>query len=255
MTEVSDWDDDEWETPDRHRDGRTHDDAPAAGEPAPGAPSAPDDRVPGDPPGPGEPTADDAPYANAPYANASHADAPHPDEWETVGGATTVRAPTPPPRPSPKPVGQRCPACRAVLPPGTDVCPACLSPVGAGRRPRRLPGGVLRLEFRTGGGHLDVPRGTALRLGRSGSWAPEAAVLLAGEETVSAQHATVEHTEDGAAWVTEVPRGATNGTRVNDRVLVPNQAVRLSDGDRVELGPRVGFVVRGIEDGPDAATG
>lgn len=250
MTEVGDWDDDEWETPDRHRDGRTHGDAPAAGEPAPGAPSAPDDRVPGDPPGPGEPTADDAPHADAPYA-----DAPYADEWETVGGATTVRAPTPPPRSSPKPVGQRCPACRAVVPPGTEVCPACLSPVGAGRRPRRLPGGVLRLEFRTGGGHLDVPRGTELRLGRSGTWAPEAAVLLAGEETVSAQHATVEHTEDGAAWVTEVPRGATNGTRVNDRVLVPNQAVRLSDGDRVELGPHVGFVVRGIEDGPDAATG
>ncbi|GAB1338718.1 hypothetical protein ACE1SV_53080 [Streptomyces sp. E-15] len=255
MTEVSDWDDDEWETPDRHHDGRTHGDAPATGEPAPGAPSDPDVRVPGDPPGPGEPTADDAPYANAPYADASRADAPYPDEWETVGGATTARAPTPPPRSSPKPVGQRCPACRAVVPPGTDVCPACLSPVGAGRRPRRLPGGVLRLEFRTGGGHLDVPRGTALRLGRSGSWAPEAAVLLAGEETVSARHATVEHTADGAAWVTEVPRGATNGTRVNDRVLVPDQAVRLSDGDRVELGPHVGFVVRGIEDGPDAATG
>lgn len=48
----------------------------------------------------------------------------------------------------------------------------------------------------------------------------------------------------------EVARGATNGTRVNDRVLVPDRAVRLRNGDRVELGPRVGFVVRGIENEP-----
>ncbi|MFI2758452.1 FHA domain-containing protein [Streptomyces echinatus] len=41
-----------------------------------------------------------------------------------------------------------------------------------------------------------------------------------------------------------------NGTRVNDRVLTPARAVRLRDGDRVELGPRVGFVVHGVEDVP-----
>ncbi|MBY8839976.1 FHA domain-containing protein [Streptomyces sp. SP2-10] len=104
--------------------------------------------------------------------------------------------------------------------------------------------------FRTGGRHLDVPRGTEVRLGRSGGWAPEASAFLADEETVSARHATVVHTADGAAWVTEVPQGATNGTRVNDRVLVPDRAVRLRNGDRVELGPRVGFVVRGVEDEP-----
>ncbi|KUN31639.1 hypothetical protein AQJ11_05480 [Streptomyces corchorusii] len=95
-----------------------------------------------------------------------------------------------------------------------------------------------------------MPRGGELRLGRSGSWAPEAAAILADEETVSARHATVVHTAEGAAWVTEVAQGATNGTRVNDRVLVPDRPVRLRNGDRVELGPRAGFVVRGIEAEP-----
>ncbi|CUW32295.1 FHA domain protein [Streptomyces reticuli] len=176
------------------------------------------------------------------------------DEWEEVVVAGPRPTAPPPPPPS---VGARCPGCAAVVPAGTAVCPACLSPVGtpgreagAGRRPERLAGGVLRLVFRTGGRHLDVPRGAELRLGRSSSWAPEASALLAGEETVSGRHATVRHTEDGAAWVTEVAQGATNGTRVNDRVLVPDRAVRLRNGDRVELGPRVGFVVRGIEDEP-----
>ncbi|MER7917107.1 MULTISPECIES: FHA domain-containing protein [unclassified Streptomyces] len=66
--------------------------------------------------------------------------------------------------------------------------------------------------------------------------------------------ATLVHTPEGAAWLTEVPRGASNGTRVNDRVLTPGSPVRLRDGDRVDLGPEVDFVVRGIEDEPgDAA--
>ncbi|MFH9087136.1 FHA domain-containing protein [Streptomyces sp. NPDC017673] len=176
------------------------------------------------------------------------------DEWEVGAG---VASPVAAPRPTPPRTGERCPGCRRVVPAGTAVCPVCLSPLGApgwesgaGPRPERLAGGVLRLVFRAGGRHLDVPRGGELRLGRSSSWAPEAAAILADEETVSARHATVVHTADGAAWVTEVARGATNGTRVNDRVLVPDRAVRLRNGDRVELGPRVGFVVRGVENEP-----
>ncbi|MEW2287761.1 FHA domain-containing protein [Streptomyces sp. NPDC047841] len=172
------------------------------------------------------------------------------DEWE-VGA--DIGSPAAVSRPSPPPVGERCPGCRRVVPAGTAVCPGCLSRIGAGPRPERLPGGVLRLVFRAGGRHLDVPRGGELRLGRSSSWAPEAAAILGDEQTVSARHATVVHTGDGAAWVTEVAQGATNGTRVNDRVLVPDRAVRLRNGDRVELGPRVGFVVRGIEDDPTDA--
>ncbi|MCE0446488.1 FHA domain-containing protein [Streptomyces tricolor] len=161
----------------------------------------------------------------------------------TSGRRSSSPARARPHRPAPA-VRRRALAGCAVVPAGTAVCPACLSPVGtpgreagAGRRPERLAGGVLRLVFRTGGRHLDVPRGAELRLGRSSSWAPEASALLAGEETVSGRHATVRHTEDGAAWVTEVAQGATNGTRVNDRVLVPDRAVRLRNGDRVELGP------------------
>ncbi|MFE1311342.1 FHA domain-containing protein [Streptomyces sp. NPDC058755] len=104
----------------------------------------------------------------------------------------------------------------------------------------------MRLVFRGGGRHLDVPRGSEIRLGRSSSWAPEASELLADEHTVSARHATLDHASDGAAWLTEVPQGATNGTRVNGLVLEPGSRVPLRDGDRVELGPEVEFVVRGI---------
>ncbi|WEP00167.1 FHA domain-containing protein [Streptomyces sp. FXJ1.172] len=168
-------------------------------------------------------------------------------DWETVDG-TAIR--TAPRRPRRQPVGRRCPACSVVVPAGMPVCPACLSPAGAGPRPQRPAGGALRLVFRAGGRHLDVPCGTQLRLGRSGTWAPEASALLAGEETVSARHATVEHRQDGSAWVREVAQGATNGTRVNGRVLGPDGSARLRDGDRVELGPRVSFVVLGVEEGP-----
>lgn len=174
------------------------------------------------------------------------------DDWEIVTRAPTRHRSS---RPS---VGDLCERCSQVVPAGMAVCPGCLSPVGArgrgaGRRRSGIAGGALRLVFRGGGRHLDVPRGSEIRLGRSGSWAPEASELLADEETVSARHATLVHASDGAAWLTEVPRGATNGTRVNDRVLVPGSRVRLRDGDRVELGPEVGFVVQGIEEEPGGA--
>ncbi|MEU2438066.1 FHA domain-containing protein [Streptomyces rubradiris] len=169
------------------------------------------------------------------------------DDWQPVDGVTL---PDLPPPAQPPPLGERCPRCATVVPAGIPRCPGCLAPLGAGPPPERLAGGVLRLVFRAGGGHLDVPRGGELRLGRSGDWAPEASALLADEETVSARHATVVHTDGGAAWVTEVARGATNGTRVNDRVLVPGRAVRLRNGDRIELGPRAGFEVRGVQEEP-----
>lgn len=175
------------------------------------------------------------------------------DDWVTV--PTDTRPPPPPPRPS---VGDPCERCSRFVPAGTTKCPGCLSPVGArgrgaGRRTSRDAGGGLRLVFRGGGPHLDVPRNSEIRLGRSGSWAPEASELLADEDTVSAQHAILVHTSDGAVWLTEVPRGATNGTRINDHILVPGTRARLRDGDRVELGPEVGFVVRGIEEEPGNA--
>ncbi|MEU6466240.1 FHA domain-containing protein [Streptomyces sp. NPDC046976] len=172
------------------------------------------------------------------------------DDWESLVLPGTAPLPA---RPLPA-VGERCVRCSAVVPVGAGVCPGCLNPVGAsGPQARRLAGGVLRLVFRGGGRHLDVPRGSEIRLGRSESWAPEAAGLMADEDTVSARHATLVHTPDGAAWLTEVPRGASNGTRVNDRVLTPGSPVRLRDGDRVDLGPEVDFVVRGIEDEPGTA--
>ncbi|MGW1595014.1 FHA domain-containing protein [Streptomyces sp. NPDC002343] len=225
MTEVRDWDDDDW-----FDDGG---ESGAVAEPEP------------------EPEPGTGPAAGRDGGGGEADD----DDWRPVGGVTTLHRPqpAPPPPPPPPPVGERCPRCATVVPAGMPACPGCLTPVGAGPRAQRLAGGVLRLVFRAGGGHLDVPRGGELRLGRSGGWAPEASVLLADEETVSARHAVVVHTTDGAAWVSEVARGATNGTRVNDRVLVPGQDVRLRNGDRLELGPKVCFTVHGVEDEPAEA--
>ncbi|WP_234336262.1 FHA domain-containing protein [Streptomyces sp. NRRL S-1022] len=261
--EVHDWDDDDWDdgpaadddpTPTHVTDENPAADDPAAHDPVAGDPA-------GEAPAAGGAT-DTGRRHDGPGGDPRPGDGgPRPaDDWEEV---PEVVAPGPAPhRPSPSPVGVRCPDCAAVVPAGTAACPACLAPAGApgrrsgaGGRPERLPGGVLRLVFRGGGRHLDVPRGAELRLGRSSTWAPQASALLAGEETVSGRHATVAHTADGAAWVTEVAQGATNGTRVNDRVLVPDRAVRLRNGDRVDLGPRVGFVVRGIEDEPAGPAG
>ncbi|MFJ5974363.1 FHA domain-containing protein [Streptomyces sp. NPDC093060] len=168
------------------------------------------------------------------------------DDWDSVDQFA------PPPPPPPTPVGTKCGRCDAIVPVGTAACPRCRTPVGSGRSSPRIPGRAVRLVFR-GGRHLDVPRGSEIRLGRSSSWAPEASELLADEDTVSAQHATLDHASDGTAWLTEVPQGATNGTRVNDSVLVPGSRVRLRDGDRVELGPGVEFIVRGIAEEPREA--
>ncbi|WP_244201738.1 FHA domain-containing protein [Streptomyces diastatochromogenes] len=177
------------------------------------------------------------------------------DDEDDDGWVPVVDTVPSPPRtpPSPPPIGFRCERCSTVVPTGMADCPRCLAPVGPPRRGAGRPGGVLRLAFRGGGRHLDVPRGSEIRLGRDDSWAPEASEFLADEDTVSGRHATVVHTSDGAAWLTEVPQGATNGTRVNDRVLAPGSRVRLSNGDRVELGPEVDFEVRGIGEEPEEA--
>lgn len=173
------------------------------------------------------------------------------DGWDSV---LPIPGPAHPRSPRPS-VGHRCERCSAVVPAGVPACPGCLTPVGSARPGVRIAGGAVRLVFRGGGRHLDVQRGSEIRLGRSRDWAPEASELLADEDTVSARHATLLHAPDGAAWLTEVPRGATNGTRVNDRVLVPGSPVRLRAGDRVELGPGVEFVVQGIaEEAGEAAS-
>ncbi|MET9450638.1 FHA domain-containing protein [Streptomyces cinerochromogenes] len=246
MAGVRDWDDDDdWGGDDWGGEARTDDDTPDT-EAAAAAAAEADAHVETD--------------AEGADGGRADGDGDDDDEWGRVGRSRLLTRPAS--VPSPPSVGERCRDCGAVVPAGTAVCPACLTPVGAprreagtGRRPERLAGGALRLVFRSGGRHLVVPRGAELRLGRSSSWAPEASPLLAHEETVSGRHATVLHTADGAAWVTEVAQGATNGTRLNDRVLVPDRAERLRNGDRIELGPRVGFVVRGIEDEPAGPDG
>ncbi|NYV78669.1 FHA domain-containing protein [Streptomyces sp. UH6] len=124
------------------------------------------------------------------------------------------------------------------------LLPAGLLPVGL--LPVVLLPAVLLLDFTGLGRHLRVARGGTVRLGRSTRWAtPEAADLLADERTVSGRHADVEFAEDGRVWLTEVPRGSSNGTRVNGGLaLTPGHRHEIHNGDTVELGPRVEFLVR-----------
>ncbi|MBA2807779.1 FHA domain-containing protein [Streptomyces sp. KM273126] len=91
---------------------------------------------------------------------------------------------------------------------------------------------------------MEVPPGEEVHLGRDNTWAPRASALLAGETTVSEQHACVTCSDDGTLTVTEVPRGSSNGVKVNDRVLTPGRPEPLRDGDTVWLGPKIAFTVR-----------
>ena len=54
------------------------------------------------------------------------------------------------------------------------------------------------------------------------------------KRTVSRRHARIVATEDGYCVIEEV--GALNGTSVNQAGLVPGQAHRLADGDRLTVG-------------------
>ncbi|MFD6421113.1 FHA domain-containing protein [Streptomyces sp. NPDC060198] len=160
------------------------------------------------------------------------------DDWISL----VPDAPVPVARPRVVP----CRRCGAVLPDDLTVCPACHSSVDGGPASgARTDGQELRLVFRSVGRHLGLRRGEEVTLGRSTTWAPDAATFLADETTVSGRHARVHHAGDGTAWITEVEQGATNGTRVNGRVLVPGAREQLRDGDTVHLGPRVSFLVRG----------
>jgi diguanylate cyclase (GGDEF)-like protein len=54
---------------------------------------------------------------------------------------------------------------------------------------------------------------------------------------VSRRHAQVAINPDGSVTMTD--QGSTNGTRVNGKAIGPKRAVRLEDGDRVQLGTKV----------------
>jgi diguanylate cyclase (GGDEF)-like protein len=55
--------------------------------------------------------------------------------------------------------------------------------------------------------------------------------------TVSRRHALIAINADGSVSLTD--HGSTNGTRVNGKAIAPKRAVRLEDGDRVQLGTKV----------------
>ncbi|MEU6367286.1 FHA domain-containing protein [Streptomyces sp. NPDC046931] len=219
--EVLTWGDDE-EEPDAHDD---------ATPPGP-------ERGPEQDPGPGADATPPGPERD-PGQQHGHGDD---DTWVTV--EDTAKGRPPGPAPSPPASGLPCRHCGTVVMPGAAACPVCLRPPGTGAgQPAEPAAGALRLVFGGAGRCLEVPPGAEVHLGRSRGWAPETAEFLS-EATVSARHATVSYASDGTAWVTEVAQGATNGTRLNRRVLVPGQRERLRNGDTVELGPRVDFTVR-----------
>jgi diguanylate cyclase (GGDEF)-like protein len=55
--------------------------------------------------------------------------------------------------------------------------------------------------------------------------------------TVSRRHALVAINADGGVSITD--QGSTNGTFVNGKAVVARRAVRLEDGDRIQLGTKV----------------
>jgi diguanylate cyclase (GGDEF)-like protein len=85
-----------------------------------------------------------------------------------------------------------------------------------------IPGAMLRL----------APGGT--RLGRATD-----STFQLPEISISRRHAAIDADTQGVVRLTDL--GSTNGTFVNGRRLRPHAAVRLNDGDRVQLGSSVIF--------------
>lgn len=168
-------------------------------------------------------------------------------EWESVP-AHDPSGPLPPlPDPAGDP-GVRCPGCAALVASGTSHCPRCLAKVRSGRT---APSGARAvLGFDTLALSLPVLPGAPLRLGRDSGWAPASAGAFRTQSTVSRRHASVAMDPDGTVWVTEETGGTLNGTWVNGGHLLPGERHRLSHGDRLQLGRRVGCTVRITGDGP-----
>ncbi|MCZ0986004.1 hypothetical protein O1M54_10745 [Streptomyces diastatochromogenes] len=176
------------------------------------------------------------------------------DDEDDDGWVPVVDTVPSPPRtpPSPPPIGFRCERCSTVVPTGMADCPRCLAPVGPPRRGAGRPGGVLRLAFR--GGAVTSTCRAARRSGWGATTAGPRGVRVPGRRGHGVGPARDRRPHFGRGGLADRgPAGATNGTRVNDRVLAPGSRVRLSNGDRVELGPEVDFEVRGIGEEPEEA--
>ncbi|MEV7279988.1 FHA domain-containing protein [Streptomyces sp. NPDC093111] len=105
------------------------------------------------------------------------------------------------------------------------------------------PAAPARLRFEEVALTVTVLPGTVTGLGRDPEWAPGTAAALAAHPTVSRRHASVAVAQDGTATVTEEPSTAANGTRLNGVDLIPGRPYPLTDGDRLQLGARIGCVI------------
>lgn len=91
---------------------------------------------------------------------------------------------------------------------------------------RQLKAGYERyaLEIKKSGRNIDE----AISLGRASN-----SDLLLDDVTVSRTHASFI-LRDGAFWVTDL--GSANHTRIDDRIIAPNQPARIDDGSTLQLG-------------------
>ncbi|MGQ9525238.1 MAG: FHA domain-containing protein [Armatimonadota bacterium] len=137
------------------------------------------------------------------------------DETQSVGEATVVTAP------------KACPVCGTSNPPGEAWCSECgfrLDAVPGEAPPLQAAEPSLRLVSQRDGRQYALARGTHL-VGRS----DEAQVLI-DHPSVSRRHAMLTVDEDS---VLVEDLGSTNGTRVDGRLLKPNEPVRLTCRARI----------------------
>ncbi|MEU6932946.1 FHA domain-containing protein [Streptomyces sp. NPDC046374] len=120
------------------------------------------------------------------------------------------------------------------------AAPVPVAPVSVAPGPPAAPA---RLRFEEVALTVTVLPGTVAGLGRDPEWAPATAAALAAYPTVSRRHASIAVAPDGTATVTEEPSTAANGTRLAGIDLVAGRPYPVTDGDRLQLGARIGCVI------------
>ncbi|MCX5064296.1 FHA domain-containing protein [Micromonospora lupini] len=122
-----------------------------------------------------------------------------------------------------------CPSCGTACPPGSRMCPHCLSVLET----------VLTIALLDPPWQTVLEAGGTLILGRDpGS---PAAAALSGHDAVSRRHAAVTTAPDGAATVTDLY--STNGTWLDQRRLEPGVRHPLRSGAALRLASTATFQV------------
>lgn len=125
-------------------------------------------------------------------------------------------------------------------PPDPDIPPA----PSTAPRPRRLT-----VRFTAAGKTFqhDIAAGENVALGREPMISPFAAVFAA-DDLISRSHAVITYGTDGTVLIEDSQ--STNGTYVNDEVLLRGSKRRLAEGDKIQLGEETTGYVRSAPAGP-----